>query len=94
MYSRKYERQDTEDRGQGTEDKGQRTRDRGQGTEDKGQRTRDRGQGTEDKISFRRHVEGTESLCRDIHTATEIPLLYSFSRDSAASAPISTFMCL
>ncbi len=28
------------------------------------------------------------------HTATAIPLIYSFSGNSAASAPISTFMCL
>ncbi len=28
------------------------------------------------------------------HTATAIPFIYSFSGNSAASAPISTFMCL
>ncbi len=28
------------------------------------------------------------------HTATKIPLMYSFSGNSAASAPISAFMCL
>ena len=28
------------------------------------------------------------------HTATKIPLMYSISGNSAASAPISTFMCL
>ncbi len=31
---------------------------------------------------------------RDAHTATAIPFIYSFSGNSAASAPISTFMCL
>ncbi len=29
-----------------------------------------------------------------IHTATAIPFIYSFSGNSTASAPISTFMCL
>jgi hypothetical protein len=29
-----------------------------------------------------------------LHTATKIPLMYSFSGNSEASAPISTFMCL
>ncbi len=28
------------------------------------------------------------------YTATAIPFIYSFSGNSAASAPISTFMCL
>ncbi len=28
------------------------------------------------------------------YTATAIPFIYSFSGKSAASAPISTFMCL
>ncbi len=30
----------------------------------------------------------------EAHTATAIPFIYSFSGNSAASAPISTFMCL
>ncbi len=29
-----------------------------------------------------------------LRTATKIPLMYSFSGNSAASAPISSFMCL
>jgi hypothetical protein len=29
-----------------------------------------------------------------VYTATKIPLMYSFSGNSEASAPISTFMCL
>ncbi len=28
------------------------------------------------------------------HTATAIPIIYSFPENSAASAPVSTFMCL
>ncbi len=36
----------------------------------------------------------TTPACRMDHTATKIPLMYSFSGNSAASAPISTFMCL
>jgi hypothetical protein len=35
-----------------------------------------------------------DSLHKRPHTATKIPLMYSFSGDSAASALISTFMCL
>ncbi len=33
-------------------------------------------------------------LLTPFHTATAIPFIYSFSGNSAASAPISTFMCL
>jgi hypothetical protein len=42
-------------------------------------------------------VEGSEKLLNDLkkhHTATEIPFIYSFPGNSAASAPISIFMCL
>ncbi len=39
------------------------------------------------------HSLGSERN-HSVHTATTIPFIYSFSGNSAASAPISTFMCL
>jgi hypothetical protein len=33
-------------------------------------------------------------IFEELYTATKIPLMFSFSGNSAASAPISTFMCL
>jgi hypothetical protein len=77
-------RQRTDDRGQMTEDRRQMTDDRGQMTEDRGQMTEDRGQKTDDRGEI--WVSGVR-----FHGVRNRPPLILLSQISAFRIPTSKF---